>query len=154
MSVLSLEAEIATYLQGLTFTPALNFSGAGDKNLFAAAMPDVPDIAVGIIATPGMAPVMTLTGSGAAESRIDRASFQVRVRADMNNFVEGQQLTQAIYKALQGIVETVLVTGGSLYHLITALQPPRYLGRGEDVDMRQRPNWAQNFVATMDNAQR
>ena len=152
MSVLSLEQEIATYLAGAVTTP-VTLSLA--TNLFYAAFPDEPDLCVGVIATGGLAPIMTLTGSGAAESKIDRGSFQVRVRAGMTDYTDGAALIQAVYKALQGVTETVINGGANqLFHLITALQPPHYLGRGSDVDERQRHNWVQNFMATFDDAAR
>jgi len=149
---LSVDAEIATYLQNKTLPVTLNFSGTAPYNLFASTLPDGPDTAVGILLTGGAAPIMTMTGQAASESTIDRATFQIRVRADTNSYITGNALIQGIYKALQGITETRL-NGGSttLFHLITSMQPPVYLGRGENVDKRQRHVWSQNYMAWIDD---
>lgn len=149
---LSLDAEITTYLQSQALPVGLNFNGAGTINLFASTLPDSPDTAVGVHLTGGMLPVMTLTGLSATESAIDRSTFQIVVRVAPNQYTTGNALIQGIYKSLQGITET-RINGGTntLFHLITALQPPVYLGRGENVDKRQRHVWSQNYLAWIDD---
>lgn len=145
---LSLGDEFCTYLgaQGL----GLNFNGAGTVNLFSTLLPDQPDLAAAVIERGGLMPVMTLTGGGAAESKFDRPSIQIRVRSGMQGYTAGNTLIEGIFKALQGINETALNVGGSLFHLITAQQSPVYLGR----DDRERHQWSQNYLVWWQNAQR
>lgn len=145
----SLGDEICLYLQGLGV--GLNFNGVGTINLFTTLVPDQPpDYAVGVIERGGLLPLMTLTGGGEAESRFERPTVQIRVRSSMNGYVIGNSTTQVVFKALQGITERVLNPGGSLFHLIRAVQSPVYLGR----DQRERHQWSQNFAVMWSNAQR
>lgn len=150
MTVLSVGSEIATYLQSVTAL-SLNFSGTGTINCFVSVLPDQPNQAVAIYERGGLGPVMVLTGSSGPESKLDRAGFQVRVRADMTNYTAGQNLAQGIYGALQGIVETK-INGSSnqLFHLIQAISPPAYIGR----DDKQRHEFSQQYYAWFENGAR
>lgn len=153
-TVLSLEDEIATYLQsqGSAISTVLNFNGSGTVNLFTTFLPDAPDLAVAILPRPGVAPVMTLTGLSAAESKIDRPGFQVRVRSGMNGYTAGNALIQSIFKALQGITETVINgSPNALFHLISAMQSPAYIGTEP---IRQRHQWSQNWNVIWENPAR
>jgi len=149
---LSLGEEIATYLQRQSLSTDLNYDGSGDINLFVTQLPDQPDLAVAIIERGGLAPMTTLTGGGAAESRLDRPRIQIRVRSGMGagQYDAGQSLAQSVYWALQGINETILnPPNGQLFHLIEAVQPPQYLGREIE---RERNQWSQSFQIWWDNA--
>jgi hypothetical protein len=146
---LSLGDEICTYLQGLGI--GLNFNGPGTINLFSSNMPDEPEQAAACYERGGLPSVMWLTGQNAlAESLIDQPILQVRVRSAMQGYVAGTTLTQSIFKALQGVTETVLNGGGALFHLIRSQQSPIYMGRDE----KQRHQWSQNFFIIWDNDQR
>lgn len=145
---LSLGDEICTYLQGQGI--GLNFNGAGTINLFSSLLPDQPDLAAAVIERGGIPPLMVLTGLGFPESRFDQPVIQIRIRAGMQGYTAGNTLVQSIFKALQGINETILNPGGSLFHLIRAQQSPIYLGR----DDRERHDWSQNWFIQWSNAQR
>lgn len=151
----SLGDEICLYLQDQSL--GLNFNGAGSINLFSTLMPDQPDLAVAIIERGGIPPVMWLTGGAGAtgpaqpESLLDRPVFQVFVRSSMTGYTTGNTTVQGVFKALQGVVETVLnPPSGSLFHLISAMQSPMYLGR----DDRERHQWSQNYSVMWENEQR
>lgn len=145
MTVLSLGDEIGTYLA------AAGIGLTQGTNLFVSLMPDLPSACVAIIETGGMPPVMTLTGTSGVESKLDRPTFQVRSRADVDGYVAGQTLMQTIYGKLQGVTETK-INGASfqLFHLIAALQPPVYLGR----DAKERHEWSQNYSCFLENGAR
>ena len=145
MPPLPLGAEIATYLAaqgslGLTL----------GSNLFVSVLPDNPDAAVAVYEYGGMAPIMTLTGLGAAESKIDRPNVQIRVRQSMTGLLAGNTTVNAIYGALQGLTEVTLTSGGALFHLISARQSPVFLGR----DTKERPEWTLNMQVIWENDQR
>lgn len=147
----SLSDEICLYLQ--TKGLGLNFNGAGTINLFSTLLLDQPDLAAAVIDRPGSRPLMVMTGGtpvAVAESRLDQPFFQVRVRSGMTGYTAGNAMVEGIFKALQGVTETVLNVGGSLFHLITANQSPAYLGRDE----KERHQWSQNFRVIWSNAQR
>ena len=117
-------------------------------NIFVGRIPDQPetsDAAVGVVETGGTSPLLEMLGGSAPNLKVDRPSFQVRVRDP--DYPSGYARCQAIYKALQDVIETTLVTGGSTYHTIWALHSPAYLGR----DAVQRHEWSQNFLAHWEN---
>lgn len=153
---MSLGDEICSYLQDQP-TLNLNFDDPGTVNLFSSLLPDKPDVAAAIIERGGLPPVMWLTGSGGAstvrhnESKLDQPVFQVFVRSGMTGYTAGNTLTQGIYGALQGIVETIInPPSGALFHLISSMQSPMYLGR----DLKERHQWSQNFFVQWENNQR
>lgn len=156
MTALSLEQEIATYLDGETLSTDLVLG----TNLFYSTLPDEPDLCVGILSTGGSAAPLFLTGPASpgpalTEPNLDIATFQVSVRAGMTDFATGHALAQSVYKALQGLFETVLNgSPNALFHLIRALQPPHYLGRGLATDPRERHRWTQNYQTIWDNPAR
>lgn len=144
--MLSLAEEIATYLQGQGL--GLNFNGSGTVNLFVSLLVDQPDAAVGIIEGAGPAPVVTQTGTSAAESKIDRATIRVHTRGPIVGYLTSHSTAQSIYKALQGVNETHLNgSSNALFHLIEAIQSPVYMGR----DDKERHLWSQNFLVWWDN---
>lgn len=150
----SLGDEICIYLQGTGL--GLNFNGAGTVNLFSSLLPDQPDLAVGVIERGGLPPLLTMTGASggsytpAPESKFDQPTVMIRVRSGMADYSNGQLMSQNVYSKLQGITEKTLNTGGMLFHLVTALQYPIYLGRDE----RQRHLWSQNYRMMIENDQR
>ena len=153
---LSVAQEIATYLaaQSLPTTLIYNDGDSNTNNLFVGTLPDAPDLAVAIYERPGMAPVSALTGGSQTELKFDRPVIQIRVRAgaSQGGYDTGNALVQGIFEALQGIVETVLnPPTGQLFHLIEAMGSPMWLGRGANIDPRQRPNWSQTFLAWFEN---
>ena len=139
--------ELCMYLQAQSVG---NFNGVGTVNLFSTLMPDQPDLAACVIERGGLPALLTLTGQNGPESKFDQPTVMVRVRSGMDGYAAGNNLAQLIYKTLQGVTETTLNAGGSLFHLIVALQFPMYLGRDE----RQRHMWSQNFRIMVENAQR
>ncbi len=148
---LSLGGEICTYLQGRTLPTTLNYSGGGTVNLFDTYLPDLPDIAVAVIERPGMAPVRVLYDT---QSRFDRPSVQIMVRAGMESFVAGNSLVQAIFGALDMLAEHILnPPSGAYFHLIRALHSPAYLGISPPNDTRQRHMWSMNLSAWYNNQQ-
>lgn len=142
---LSLGDEFCTYLQGQSL--GLNFNGGGAVNLFSTLLPDQPDLAAAVIERGGLPPLLVM---GTPASRLDQPTVQIRVRSGMTGYTAGNTLIQGIFKSLQGICETTITTGGSLFHLIRAQQSPIYLGRDE----RERHMWSQNFLVMWSNAQR
>ena len=151
MTALSLGGELCTYLEGQALPTSLNYSGGGDKNLFDTYLPDQPDIAAAIIERPGMAPVRVLYDT---QSRFDRPSVQIMVRAGMEAFEAGNSLVQAIFGALDMLAEQILnPPDGAYFHLIRALNSPAYLGIAPPTDTRQRHMWSMNFWAWYDNDQ-
>jgi hypothetical protein len=152
VTALSLGAEICTYLAQQSLPTALTFdpSTAGG-NLFATYLPDEPDIAVAVIERPGMAPDRVLY---TPQSRLDKPSIQVMVRAGMTDFVAGNSLTQAIFGALDMLAERILnPPNGAYFHLIRALNSPAYLGIAPPSDTRQRHMWSINFLSWYENDQ-
>ena len=143
MPSLGLEWEICTYLN----SQAVATFGT---NLFATQLPDQPDTCISVQTRGGLRPVMTMTGGGLPESKFDRPNIQIRGRAEASSFADGNDLMQAVFGALQGIVETTLRVGGPLFHLIYALQSPQYLGRDE----KERHQWSQNLNVWWENPQR
>ena len=151
MTALSLAGELCTYLQRQTLPTALNYSGAGTVNLFDTYLPDLPDIAVAIIERPGMAPIRVLYDT---QSRFDRPSVQIMVRAGMEDFVAGNSLMQAVFGALDMLAEQVLnPPSGAYFHLIRALSSPAYLGTAPPTDTRQRHTWSLNLSVFYENDQ-
>lgn len=151
MTALSLSGELCTYLQAQSLPTTLNYSGGGAKNLFDTYLPDLPDIAVAVIERPGMAPVRVLYDT---QSRFDRPSVQIMVRAGMEDFVAGNSLVQAIFGALDMLAEHILnPPNGAYFHLIRALSSPAYLGIAPPTDTRQRHMWSMNFWSWYDNDQ-
>lgn len=149
---LSLGAEIATYLQGVT-SLGLNFSGPGPVNLFVNGIPDAqvtPDLAASVNEGGGIAPVMTLEGNSAGVNKVDRPVVQIRVRAPMGGFVAGNTLVNGIFSALQGNGNGALTSGGATFLLLMANQSPVYLDRDE----LQRHRWSQNYAIFWVNDQR
>jgi hypothetical protein len=155
--VTSLGDEICIYLQGKGL--GLNFDGPGSINCFSSLLLDQPDTAVAVIERGGLMPVTWLTGPGSHtttpmpatnESKLDQPVVQVFTRSAMTGYLVGNTLAEGVFGALQGIVETVLNTGGALFHLIVALQSPTYLGRDE----KERHQWSQNFRIQWENGQR
>jgi len=145
----SLGDEICLYLQSASI--GLNFNGSGTINLFSTLLPDEPDLAAAVIERGGLPPVMWLTGWPAVnESKLEQPVFQVRIRSGMTGYNAGNLLAQGVFGALQGVTETVLNSGGALFHLITAQQSPVYMGRDE----RERHQWSQNFFVMWENDQR
>ena len=152
MTALSLGAELCTYLQGQTLSTTLNFSGAGTKNLFATFMPDEPDLAAVVIERGGLPPLMMLESN--PFSKLDQPVVQVRVRAGMTDFTDGNALIESIFKALHNLSEVTLNAGHAFFHLIMAMQSPAYLGIAPVTDARQRHTWAMNFRILWENDQR
>lgn len=150
----SLGDEICTYLQGQGL--GLNFNGAGSKNCFSSQLLDQPDLAVAVIERGGLSTVTWLTGSPGNtpaivnESLLDQPVFQVFTRSGMTGYNTGNTLVQGVFKALQGVVETTLNVGGTLFHLIESMQSPMYLGRDE----KERHQWSQNYRVMWENQQR
>lgn len=149
---LSLGEEIATFLQDQSLTTDLNYDGAGDINLFVSMLPDMPVVAAAVIERAGVGPMQTLTGSGAAMSRLDRPRIQIRVRSGMGQgqYKVGEELAQSIYWTLQAVTEQRITTAGQWFHMICAVSAPQYLGR--DADDRERQQWSQGFDVWFDNA--
>ncbi len=142
--VLSLGDEICTYLQGEGL--GLNFD-TGTVNLFSTLLPDKPDLAAAVIERGGLPPLLVM---GVPISKFDQPVVQIRTRSGMTGYTAGNSLTQSIFKALQGICETTINAGGSLFHLIRAQQSPIYLGR----DLQERHTWSQNYLVWWTNNQR
>ena len=120
-------------------------------NLFIGRIPDNPeatDAAVGVTETGGAAPLLTQIGQSQADIKVDRPSFQVRVRDP--TYTSGYATAYSIFSKLQSVVEQTIVTGGSTYHSIWALQSPTYVGR-DDV---QRHEWVQNFLCHWEDPNR
>lgn len=147
---LSLSAEIATYLEGLSLPTSLNFDGVGTVNLFATLLPDAPDVAVAVIPRPGIAPVSIMTGKtpgsgGSSQPRLAfaRPRISVMTRVGSSDYVAGNALAEAIFGALHGLNETYLNGNTNAYfHWIEAVQSPAYLG---DTGGRERQLWSQAF---------
>jgi hypothetical protein len=150
MTALSVGGEICTYLQAQSLPTTLNYSGAGTKNLFDTYLPDEPDIAAAVIERPGMAPDRVLY---TPQSRFDKPSVQIMVRAGMQGFVAGNSLMQAIFGALDMQAEKNLNIGGAYFHLIRALSSPAYLGIAPPTDARQRHMWSLNLSVWYENDQ-
>lgn len=146
----SLGDEIALYLQAQSL--GLNFNGGGTINMFSTLLPDQPDLAAAVIERGGLPTVMWLTGPSPAtnESKLDRPVFQIRVRSGMTGYNAGNTLAEGIFSKLQGLTEVVLNIGGALFHLISSLQSPVYLGRDE----KERHQWSQNYQVMWENDQR
>lgn len=154
---MSLGDEICTYLQAQSL--GLNFDGSGTINCFSSHLPDQPDLAVAVIERGGLPTVMWLTGPAyqsttyvppVNESLFDQPGFQVFVRSGMTGYNAGNTMMQGVFKALQGVVEATLNSGGALFHLISSLQSPMYLGRDE----KERHQWSQNYHVQWENSQR
>ena len=151
-NTLSLGDEIALYLQGQTLSTPLNFDGAGEINLFSTFMPDEPDLAAVVIERGGLPPLMMLQDN--PFSKLDQPVVQVRVRASMQGYADGNALIESIFKALHNLSEIVLNPGHALFHLIYAMQSPVYLGTSPTTDARQRHMWSINFRLLWENDQR
>jgi hypothetical protein len=154
VATLTLAQEIATYLTGQTLSTALSYNpGTTGSNLFASFLPDQPDTAVAVIERGGVGTLATLTAGGALpESRFERAVFQIRMRTgnSAGDYAAGFALAESIYWTLQGLTELTLnPPDGQYFHLITAVQPPQYLGREIT---RERHAFSQNFNAWFENA--
>lgn len=120
-------------------------------NMFIGRVPDTPEApnaCVGIIETGGTAPLTTQIGQSQADIKVDRPSFQVRVRDP--DYTTGYATIQNIYSKLRPIVEQTIVGGGSLIHNLEALQSPTYIGRDEV----QRHSFTMNFLAVWENPNR
>lgn len=150
MTALSLAGELCTYLEGQTLPTTLHYS-SGTRNLFDTYLPDLPDVAVAIIERPGMAPIRVLYDT---QSRFDRPSVQIMVRAGMEDFVAGNSLMQAIFGKLDMLAEHILnPPSGAYFHLIRALGSPAYLGIAPPADTRQRHTWSLNMSVFYENDQ-
>ena len=146
---LSLADTICIYLQSAGLS--LNFNGAGTVNCFSNFLNDTPDQIVAVFERAGMVPLMMLAGGGAGIGVLDQPQFQVRVRSASGDYAGGNALTQNVYGVLQGVTETYLPdNGGQLFHLVTALGSPGYLG----IDVRQRHEWSQTFRVLYEDEQR
>lgn len=152
---LPLAAELCTYLQTQSLSTPLNFSNAGDKNLFATFLPDTPDIAVAISERPGLPPLTVLVGGGPnarrPESKLDRPFVQIQTRCPATEYLIGNALVESVFGALDGLGEQVLNGGGAYFHWIFALQSPAYLGQ---LAGRERHLWSQNYRILWTNDQR
>jgi hypothetical protein len=149
--------EICEYLQSQSI--GLNFNGAGTINCFSSLLPDQPDLAVAVIERGGLAPVSWLTGPGTRsttfvppvnESLLDQPVVQIFTRSGMTGFTPGYTLAQDVFGVLHGTVEQTLNPGGTLFHLISAMQSPMYLGRDE----KERHRWSQNYHIMWENVER
>lgn len=149
--------EIAHYLQAGGI--GLNFDGPGTINCFASHLVDQPDLAVAIIERGGLRPVGWLTGPGfrstavvppVNESLLDQPVVQIFTRSGMTGYSSGYALAQNVFGVLHGTVEQVISPGGTLFHLISALQSPMYLGR----DQKERHQWSQNYHIMWENLER
>lgn len=154
---MSLSDEICEYLQSQSI--GLNFNGTGGINCFSSHLPDQPDLAAAVIDRGGIPPVGWLTGPAfhsttfvppVNESLFDRPVVQIFTRSGMTGFTSGTELVQNIFGVLHGTVEQVINVGGALFHLISAMQSPMYLGRDE----KQRHQWSQNFTVWWENTDR
>lgn len=119
--------EIGTYLQA---------QGVGTlgTNLFTGLMPDTPDACVALLEYPGGAGIYTFGSGGTI---IENPRIQVIARG--TTYPGAQSSIHSVYTALDGLVEQVL--SGTLYHLITAVQPPF----GFPLDLNNRYVLACNF---------
>lgn len=131
--------DIADYL-------ATQNCGTVATDIYTGRLPDTPDACLAVIERPGAPPLMTLTGGTLAELKIDRPMIQIRIRATSYN--TGQVLAHKVFKALQGLTEVTL--GGSLIHLMEAVQSPAHIG----LDEKQRDEWSQNFALHYENPNR
>lgn len=133
--------DIADYL-------AAHGIGVVGDDIFIDRIPAEPDDVVAVFERPGGPPLMTLTGGGVSETKADQPMIQIRVRAV--KYTDGKTTAEAIFALLQGVTETVLVVGGGIFHLISAVQSPAHLG----IDENQRHEWSQNFSCLWENPNR
>lgn len=131
--------DIADYL-------ATQGCGTVSSDIFTGRLPDTPDDCLAVIERPGAPPLMTLTGGSLAELKIDRPMIMIRIRSA--DYSSGRTLAHLAFKALHGLTEVTL--GGSLIHLMEALQSPAHLG----IDEKQRDEWSQNFALHFENQNR
>lgn len=137
--------DVAGYIAGLLAgTPEL-------AEVFVGRIPDSPDSCVAVIERPGMAPLMTMTGKGAAptapaEEKSDRPMLQIRVRAE--KYAISRQIAYTVFRGLHGLAEVTI--GDTPVHLLEALQSPHHLG----LDEKQRHEWAQNYAAHIEDLHR
>lgn len=107
--------------------------GATGWTLAKGWMPPEPNKVVGVFEYPGEPPF-------AGRIEIDIPAFQIRVRAEKEDYVAARTEIEAIYLALHGYSGTL---SGVYYVMITALASPLPLGRDEN----ERPEIVQNFSA-------
>src|SRR5438105_3032502 len=98
-------------------------------NLFVGRLPDQPDNCVAVYETGGTMPLMVI---GTPDVKIDRPGFQVRVRDE--SYTTGEQTITKCFKALQGVYNTTLISGGGIWKLLYATHSPMSIGR----DAKQR----------------
>ena len=105
-------------------------------NLFIGREPNTPIDCVTIFDTPGSPPMLSLNK---ADSDYYYPSIQIRVRKDMNSYLDGWSLINAIKELLHGSGPEIW--NGTTYTLIKCTGEPFYLGRDEN----QRPWFIANF---------
>lgn len=104
----------------------LEVAGVGTvgTTIFKSQLPDEPDTALVLLATPGAPPKDVMGAGGPA---IDYPRVQVVARA--TGFVAADALATQAYDALHAITNQTL--SGTYYLRVVALQPPFQLDRDE-----------------------
>ena len=138
MPVVILGADLAAYLDAQLASLTL------DTNLFVSRLPDAPDACVALLEGSGAQPVLNM----GTLAKVDNPTVQVRVR-DVS-YPAGYAVVMAVFKALHGLSETELVSGGAVVKSAWAMQSPVHIGRDE----KERHEWSLNLRVVWENANR
>jgi hypothetical protein len=117
----------------------LSSNGQG-TNLYIGALPDSPDVVVGLFQYPGRPPAEVLEVSGI---RRERPGLQVQVRSAPNGYADAEARAYAIYDLLQVSNATL---GSGFYQEVRPFGSPFPLGR----DANRRVVIAANYLISRD----
>ena len=132
---------MANVLDDLGVRIATAISGTVGTNIFKSTMPPSPDACVALYETGGQAPEKRFGTKGI---EWERPAVQVVVRGAANDYETARATIQTIYENVAEIETEDL--SGTRYYLSEPLQNPFAL----DVDEKERPSLAVNFLLTKD----
>jgi len=94
--------------------------------LYLASLPDAPDAATALSESAGLGPPRLM---GSPLPVFDHHRLQARSRARF--YRDARSAAFKVYRALEAVVDTALVSGGAIYYRIAAVQAPFPTGRDE-----------------------